>query len=181
MCELLDPKIKTVVDSLPFTSKGYNRAKAILEERFGKESEIVKSYIKEIMELPYIPNANPKKIGEFSERLNYCAQALQTMNKISQVDGNVSMTLDKFPAIRGDLVRADPHWERWNFAQLSEAIRQWTRRNPVEPNREKTQTERPTKSFYLTHRECVYCGDVNHKATVLQLCYWQSPGCRMFE
>ena len=69
LCELLDPKIKTVVDSLPFTSKGYNRAKAILEERFGKESEIVKSYIKEIMELPYIPNANPKKIGEFSEHL----------------------------------------------------------------------------------------------------------------
>lgn len=63
LCELLDPKIKSVVDSLPFTSEGYNRAKAILEERFGKESEIVKSSIKEIMELPYILNANPKKIG----------------------------------------------------------------------------------------------------------------------
>ena len=122
LCELLDPKIKTVVDSLPFSSEGYNRAKAILQEKFGKESEIVKSYVKEIMELPYIPNANPKKIGEFSERLNHCVQALQTMNKISQVDGNVSMTLDKLPAIRRDLVRTDPDWEKWNFAQLSEAI-----------------------------------------------------------
>ena len=43
LCELLDPKIKTVVGSLPFTSEGYNRAKAILKEQFGKESEIVKS------------------------------------------------------------------------------------------------------------------------------------------
>ena len=135
LCELLDPKIKHVVDSLPFTTEGYNRAKAVLQERYGKESEIVKSYIKEIMALPSIPNANPRKISDFSERLNHCVQSLETMNKISQVDGNVAMTLDKLPAIRGDLVRTDPNWERWNFAQLSEAIRLWTRRNPVDPNR----------------------------------------------
>ena len=42
------------------------------------------------------------------------------------------MTLDKLPAIRGDLVRMDPEWEKWNFAQLSEAVRLWTKRNPVE-------------------------------------------------
>ena len=152
LCELLDPKIKSVVDSLPFTPEGYNRAKVILEERFGKQSEIVKSYVKEIMDLPCIQNVNPKKIAEFSERLSQCVQALQTMNKISQVDGNVAMTLDKLPAIRGDLVRTDPDGEKWNFAQLSEAIRLWTRRNPVDPSREKNQTERSTKSFYLTNR-----------------------------
>lgn len=112
LCELLDPKIKHVVDSLPFTTEGYNRAKAVLQERYGKESEIVKSYIKEIMALPSIPNANPRKISDFSKRLNHCVQSLQTMNKISQVDGNVAMTLDKLPAIRGDLVRTDPNWEQ---------------------------------------------------------------------
>ena len=168
LCELLDPKIKHVVDSLPFTPEGYNRAKAILQEQYGKESEIIKSYVKEILDLPYIPSANPRKIGEFSERLNHCVQALQTMNKISQVDGNVAMTLDKLPAIRGDLAMTDPNWEKWNFAQLSEAIRLWTRRNPVDPNRhdrEKPEKERFTRSFYTKPRECVYCGDANHKAT----------------
>ena len=34
------------VDSLPFTAEGYNRAKAILTEKYGKESEIVKVYVK---------------------------------------------------------------------------------------------------------------------------------------
>ncbi len=116
------------MDSLPFTSEGYNRAKSILQERFGKESEIVKSYVKEITGLPYIQNANPKKISEFSERLNHCVQALQTMGKINQVDGYVAVTLEKLPAIRGDLVRTDPDWEKWNFAQLTEAIP--TVRNP---------------------------------------------------
>ena len=36
------------------------------------------------------------------------------------------------PGIRGDLVRTDPEWEKWDFVKLSEAIRLWTRRNPVD-------------------------------------------------
>ena len=41
LCELLDPKIKHDIDSLPFTVEGYNRAKSILKDRYGKESEII--------------------------------------------------------------------------------------------------------------------------------------------
>ena len=98
LCELLDAKIKHAVDSLPFTTEGYNRAKSILQDRFGKESEIIKSYAKDILDLPYIPSSNPRKIRDFSERLNHCVQALQTMNKLSQVDGNVDLNtlLDKY-------------------------------------------------------------------------------------
>ena len=33
------------------------------------------------------------------------------MNKLSQVDGAVAVTLDKLPAIRGDFARTDPEWE----------------------------------------------------------------------
>ena len=126
--ELLDVKVKRAIEALPFTAEGYNRAKSILSERFGKESEIVKAYIKEILDLPSISSPNPRKIGEFSEKLTYCVQALQTLNKLEQVNGAVSMTLDKLPAIRGDLVRTDPDWESWDFAKLSEAVRLWTRK-----------------------------------------------------
>ena len=34
--ELLGDKVKREVESLPFTPEGYNRAKAILEEKYGK-------------------------------------------------------------------------------------------------------------------------------------------------
>jgi hypothetical protein len=44
--ELLGDNVRREVESLPFTSEGYNRAKAILEEKYGKESELVKSYVK---------------------------------------------------------------------------------------------------------------------------------------
>ena len=141
--ELLDASVKRTVEALPFTAEGYNRAKSILQDKFGKESEIVKAYTKEILGLPSIPSASPKKIGEFSEKLTYCVKALQTMNKLEQVNGAVSMTLDKLPAIRGDLVRTDPGWESCDFSKLSEAIRLWTRRNPVDTTR--SEQEQPAK------------------------------------
>ena len=74
------------------------------------------------------------------------------------------------PAIRGDLARTDPNWESWDFAQFSEAVRLWIRRNPVDTTRVEREQEqtprrylRPSK-FYHARREdpkprgCVYCG-----------------------
>ena len=107
-------------------------------------------------------------------------QALQALNRLEQVNGAVSLTLDKMPAIRGDLVRTDPDWESWSFAKLSEAVRLWTRRNPVDTNqREREQEQQTAKGdvrqqgrIYHTRRgadpkprcwPCVYCGE-DHKA-----------------
>ena len=179
--EPLDFKVKRTVEALPFTVEGYNRAKSILNERFGKESEIVKAYTKEILDLPSISSANPRKISEFSEKLTYCVQALQILNKLEQVNGAASMTLDKLPAIRGDLVRIDPSWESWDMAKLSvQAVRLWTRRNSADTNqREREQEQQTAKQnvrqqarIYHTPRgsdlkarcwPCVYCSE-DHKA-----------------
>jgi len=67
--ELLHTSVKRTKEALPFTAEGYNKAKSILQEKFVKELEIVKAYTKEILGLPSIPSASPKKIGEFSEKL----------------------------------------------------------------------------------------------------------------
>ena len=100
LLELLVPKAKTCVESVPFSVEGYNRAKAILQDKYGKESEIMKSYVREIFDLPHIPNSSPHKIAEFSETLTYCVRALETLRKLNQVNGNVSMTLDKLSGIK---------------------------------------------------------------------------------
>ena len=89
------------------------------------------------------------------------------------------MTLDKLPAIRGDLVRIDPSWESWHLSKLSKAVRLWTRRNPADTN-QREQTEQQTAKqnlrqqarIYHTRRgsdlkphcwPCVYCSK-DHKA-----------------
>ena len=46
-------KAKKAIKALPYTGEGYNRAVAILKDRFGKDSEIVKAYVKETLDLSY--------------------------------------------------------------------------------------------------------------------------------
>ena len=60
---------------------------------------------------------------------------MQTMNKLDCVNGNAAMTLEKVPAIRGDLTLSDPKWESWNLDQLTDAIQLWARTNPLPEER----------------------------------------------
>ena len=179
--ELVTPQVSRTIEALPFTAEGYNRAKSILKEKFGKDSEIIKAYTKEILELPTLTGTNPKAISDFSEKLTYCVQALQTLNKLEQVNGATLMTLDKLPGIRGDLVRTDPEWEKWDFAKLSEAIRLWTRRNPVDTKsnerdsgEQRNQKWDRSRKLYqalgqdFNPKECAYCGDVSYKPSNCQ-------------
>ena len=81
--------------------------------------------MKEIVELPYITSANPRKIAEFYENLSHSVQAPETMGTLDLISGNVSMTLDKLSEIRGGgLVHTDPEWETWDFRNLTEALKQ---------------------------------------------------------
>ena len=50
--ELVDPKVKTAIDSLPFRTEGYQQAKNILESKYGQTREIVNTYVQNIMALP---------------------------------------------------------------------------------------------------------------------------------
>ena len=163
--EPLGEKVRRDVESLPFTSEVYNRAKAILREKYGKENEIVKAYSKKILDLPLITSNNAKKISEFSENLTYCVQSLQTMHKLDGVNGLTSLTLDKLPGIRGDLVRSDNEWESWDLHRLAEALRLWVRRNPVDRDDEPERKKREMKTFHSNlGRGCVYCDCKDHKA-----------------
>ena len=61
---LLEPKVRAGIDVLPFSSEGYERAKNILRNKYGITSEIVNSYVQNIMGLPVISGANPPRIHQ---------------------------------------------------------------------------------------------------------------------
>ena len=67
--DLLEPKVRAGIDGLPFLSEGYERAKNILRNKYGKTSEIVNAYVQNIMGLPVISGANPARIHQFYEAL----------------------------------------------------------------------------------------------------------------
>ncbi len=166
--ELLETNVRKTVEALPFTSEGYTRAKNILEEKYGKKCEIIKAYTKQILELPVIPNVSIKEIHEFYDTLMYAVQSLETMGGLQQVNGNVALTLEKLPGIRGDLTRTDPDWESWDFIKLVEALHRWTRRNPIEQSNERSRGRDRRRIYHVRDQEkqrgCVYCEDKNHKS-----------------
>ncbi|KAK3704454.1 hypothetical protein QZH41_003417 [Actinostola sp. cb2023] len=172
--ELLEPKIRGLVDGLPFNSEGYERAKNILKTRFGKTSEIINAYVTELMSLPVIHGSNAGKIYEFYEKLLANVQALETLGKLGDVKGYVRMTLDKLEGIRGDLVRLDDNWQEWAFPQLIEALRKWTERNPPKLEEKLSQTQpdkfKKARSFHakqettVAARTCSYCESAEHKS-----------------
>ena len=124
-------------------------------------------YLNEVLSLPDISSADEKKIAEFSDKLTYCVQSLQSLSKLDEVKGIRMMTLDKLPAIRGDLVRSYGEWQLWDLDKLAEALRLWLRRNLVDHiGDEKKRKER--ERMFLTSRSdkppgCVYCESTGHK------------------
>ena len=63
--ELVIPKVRALVDGLPFNTEGYERAKAILKTKFGKPSEVTNTHIQFIMSLPTVTQNNVIKIHDF--------------------------------------------------------------------------------------------------------------------
>ena len=89
--EFVVPKVRQAVDGLPINAEGYNKAKSILGNRYGKESEIVKAYMRGVIDLPTVRGSDPIQVLKLYERFK----------------GNVQLTLDKLSGIRNDLVSRD--------------------------------------------------------------------------
>ena len=167
--DLLEPKVRAGIDGLPFSSEGYERAKNILRNKYGKTSEIVNAYVQNIMGLPVISGANPARIHQFYEALPFNVQALETLGKLKEVNGYVRMSIDKLPGIRGNLVRTDENWQEWDFPKFVYALQGQTERNPV-TIRSSDKTWRDSNAFNTQlddarprDRGCVYCDSTDHK------------------
>ena len=167
--DLLEPKVRAGIDGLPFSSEGYERAKNILRNKYGKTSEMVNAYVQNIMGLPIISGANPARIHQFYEALSFNVQALKTLGKFKEVNGYVRMSIDKLPGIRGDLVRTDENWQKWDFPKFIYALQGLTERNPVTiRSSDKTWCDSNAFNTQLDNahpcdRGYVYCDSIDHK------------------
>ena len=119
----MDPKVKSAIDGLPFTTEGSQRAKNIPKTKYGQMSEILNAYVQNIMALAMITGSHSRKIHEFYEKLLFTVQSLETLGKLTEMNGYVKMSIDKLQGIRGDLVRTDDNWREWGFPKFVEALR----------------------------------------------------------
>ena len=167
--ELVEPKIRAGIDGLPLTTEGYSRAKGVWESKYGKTSEIVNSYIQNILELPVVKDTNPNEVDKFYKTLLYNVQSLETLGKLERVNGMTRSVLDKLPGIKSDLVRGEG-WQDWGLAQLVTALKLWRDINPCSeesfPSKDRKRRDRSEKILNTGAKKqgCVYCDDVSHKS-----------------
>ena len=160
----LEPKVLVDIEGLPFNEAGYEKAKSMLEKEYGRTTEILNSYISNIMNLPVITGCNPKRIQEFYKILVFNVESLETLGKLEEVKGNVRCVLEKLKGIKGDLVRGQEGWQEWDFKQLVNAIQKWREINPVEI--EHSSAKKSFGRVYTTRgaKVCVYC-EGEHNST----------------
>ena len=174
--ELLDEKVQTDIDGLPFTEAGYDKAKDVLESEYGQMADVVNTYVVNSMILPVINGKEPAKIDEFYKQLRYNVQSLDTLDRLADVKGNVRATLDKLKGIKADLVHGKEDWHNWGYEDLLKALKTWREINPIEEKLEQQQRSGKGKGysrFYHTQYaeqksrrpECVYCEESTQKGT----------------
>ena len=108
--ELVEVKVRKLVDGLPFTEEGYNKAKGLLAKRYGQTSEVVGAYVRSILELPSIRERDVAKLHAFYETLLYKVESLQTLDSLGKLYAAVRFTFDKLEVIQSGLAMTNENW-----------------------------------------------------------------------
>ena len=69
--ELLQPKARVEINGLPLNTEGYEKAKIVIKEEYGKTSEVVNAYVNNIL--------IPSKVNSFYKTLLFNVQSLETL------------------------------------------------------------------------------------------------------
>ena len=173
--ELVELKVRNLIDGLPFTKEGYTKAKDLLIRRYGNTSEVVGAYVRNILELPTVKERDVKKIHEFYETLLFNVESLQTLQSLNKLDAAVRFTFDKLEVIKNELAMVNENWSEWTFVQFLEALEKWTINNPIQGNQNSKSScnrRERSRSFFSKREEtgnqpmrgCLYCSSGDHKA-----------------
>eukprot|EP00794_Sanderia_malayensis_P010114 gene10114-11147_t len=187
LLELVTGKPREDILGLPHTSDGYEEAKRILEQTYGRDIKIHKTLIKELENLPYITSAHKlTEIHNFYNHLARIIRTLVTMKKLETAQSFVYTLMDKLGPVKEALVQKNDEWEEWKLEELVENLRKYIDRNPLSetetgaspyPNQVKKRNEfqdwrnkRDKMLFASTQKPqrrtpgCVYCGLSNHRS-----------------
>ena len=67
----MQPKARVEINGLPLNTEGYEKAKIIIKEEYGKTSEVVNAYVNNIL--------IPSKVNSFYKTLLFNVQSLETL------------------------------------------------------------------------------------------------------
>ena len=187
MLELVRGKPREDILGLPHTPEGYEEAKKILQNTYGKDIKVRKALIQELEELGRITNTNHlKEIHEFYNKLARIVRTLVTMKKLETAQSHVYSLMDKLGPVKEALATKDDDWEEWDLEQLVENLRRYIDRHPLPAERGQVNNSIPFRRRLSESRQewkgkerillasaaqknlrnaCVYCERNNHRSS----------------
>ncbi|XP_065652843.1 uncharacterized protein LOC136080158 [Hydra vulgaris] len=112
LLELVEGKPREDILSLPHSLDGYNEAKRILQDTYGKDIWVNKALIKDLEGITAIHNTYKiKDVHDFCNKLARTVRKLKTMNKLQTAQSFVYSLMDKLGPVLEILTQIDDGWE----------------------------------------------------------------------
>ena len=150
LLELVKGRPRDDILGLPHTQDGYEEAKRILEQTYGKDIKVHKALVKELEELPTISSIHRlHSIHDFYNKLSRVVRTLITMKRLTSVQSMAYTLMDRLGPVREVLIQKDDNWEEWGLEELVENLRKFVERNPLkgeeDTGRKEDYSRRPWK------------------------------------
>lgn len=173
LLELVKGKPRDDILGLPHTEEGYNEAKAILQENYGKDIKVQRAIINDIQSLPRITELRrTKEIREFSSKLSRSVRVLVNMKKLEGAQCLIYMLFEKLGPVKNIIAQQDDDWENWDLEQLVKHLKKYVDRLPTEDDsRDKRQHHQESRDIKdetgldnVTINDMTRCCCNNHNA-----------------
>ena len=110
--ELVTGKPREDILGLPHTRDGYEEAKRMLEQTYGRDIKIHKTLIKELETLPTITSVHKlTETHSFYNQFSRIIRKLVTMKKLETAQSFVYSLMDKLGPVKEAFVQKDDDWE----------------------------------------------------------------------
>ena len=132
LLELVRGKARDCISGLPYSAEGYQEAKKILVEKFGRPTQVKRSVLKQIEDLEKINAPNRlEKVHAFTEKLSKSVRTLKTMGVLAEAQALVYPLFDKLGSTKEFIIQRDDDWFKWDLQQLVVNLERYCDRNPV--------------------------------------------------
>ena len=85
LTELLVPRVRHAIGSLPFNQEGYKCAMKYLHEKYRHPDEVAGAYATNPLQMPAVTERNGAKVHQLYKKLFFTIESLETLDKLESV------------------------------------------------------------------------------------------------
>ena len=127
---LIKGKARETIKGLPYSQEGYEEAKKLLKDRYGRPSHLKRQTIQDLEDLEPIGYSQKlDKVHKFTEKFKKTVRTLNTLGALIEAEGHIFKVFEKLGPIRESITQRDDAWESWKLERLAEELEKYCQRS----------------------------------------------------